>query len=379
MQLLQNANVKNKTVLVRVDFNVPIEKKKILDNYRIKKALPTINYLIKKKAKILLLSHLGRPKGRRIAKLSLTPVSEELSKILGKKVIQLKDCAGPFILQQVESMNSGDVYMLENVRFYKEEEKNNSFFAKKLASLADIYVNDAFSACHRKHASIVSVPKLIPSYAGLLLQKEIKELNKVLNPEKPFIILLGGAKVIDKLELIKNLASKTDKILIGGAMMFSFWKVKKKSIGSNSLDLSSVKLAKILLKKYSDKLIIPSDVIVADKLKKKIKKSEEVPENWYGLDIGPKTVEEFKKYLKKAKTIFWNGPLGLFEVKPFDKGTNEIAKFLSAHKGTVIVGGGETISAVKKYRDKYGFVSTGGGACLQFLSGKKLPGIEVLK
>lgn len=383
MRVLQDFNFKNKTVLVRVDFNVPIEKGKVLDNSRIKAAIPTINYLVKKNAKVLLLSHLGQPKGNRIQKLSLVPVSQELSNLLKKPVKQLKDCVSPFIIAQIESMKSGEVVLLENVRFYKEEEKNDTLFAKKLASLADMYVNDAFSVCHRKHASIVQLPKLMPSCAGFQLQKEIEELKKVLNPKKPFVVLLGGAKVSDKLALIENLAKKTDKILIGGAMVFPFLKLKGFEVGKSKLEKESLEPAEELMKDFSNKLVLPTDLIVADDLSEKsetkIVKVGEIPEKWSGVDLGPETIKDFKNLLDRAATIFWNGPLGLFEIEKFAKGTKEIAKFLANHKGFVVIGGGETLSAVSEYKDKYGHVSMGGGACLDFLSGKELPGIKALE
>jgi len=381
MRVLEDANVKNKTVLLRVDFNVLIDKGKVIDNSKIKAVLPTIKYLISKKAKILLLSHLGRPKGKRVGKLSLEPVSVELSKLLKKPVKQLRDCVSPFIRSQIENMNSGDVFMLENVRFYKEEEKNNTFFAKKLVALADIYVNDAFGTCHRKHASVSEVPKYLPSYAGLLLQKEVDELNKILNPKQPFVLLLGGAKVSDKLGILENLASKTDKILVGGAMVFPFWQIKKLNIGKSLLDKDGLKFAKKLLDKYSEKIILPVDLVCAEKINEtaEIEICKEVPNNSYGLDIGPETVKVYKSYLKTAKTIFWNGPLGLFEIEKFAKGSEEIAKFLSTQKSFIVVGGGETESVVSNFSKNYSHVSTGGGAALDYLSGKELPGIKVLK
>ncbi|MBI5066017.1 phosphoglycerate kinase [Candidatus Woesearchaeota archaeon] len=383
MRLLQDFNFKNKTVLVRVDFNVPIEKGKVLDNSRIKAAIPTINYLVKKNAKVLLLSHLGQPKGNRVQKLSLVPVSQELSNLLKKPVKQLKDCVSPFIVAQIESMKSGEIVLLENVRFYKEEEKNDTLFAKKLASLADMYVNDAFSVCHRKHASVAQLPKLMPSCAGLQLQKEIEELKKVLNPKKPFVVLLGGAKVSDKLALIENLAKRTDKLLIGGAMIFPFLKLKGLNVGKSKLEKESLEPAEELVKIFSNKLVLPTDVVVAEDLSEKAQtkavKIEEIPEKWFGVDLGPETIKDFEKILSQAATIFWNGPVGLFEIEKFAKGTKEIAKFLANHNGFVVIGGGETLSAVSNYKDKYGHVSMGGGACLDFLSGKELPGIKALE
>ncbi len=373
-----------KIVLVRADLNVPLKDGKITDDTRIRESLPTIQYLLKKKAIVLLLSHLGRPKGIDDS-LRMDPIAERLEQLLKRHVLKADDCVGAEVEDTINEMHSGDILVLENVRFHPEEEANDDSFARALAELADFYVNDAFGSSHRAHASIVGVPKYLPSAAGFLLEKEIKMLSKALKPKKPFVVVLGGAKVSDKIGVIENLAKKADKILVGGAMMFTFLKALGKNVGQSKLEQDKINEARKLLKKLGKKIVLPVDVVVADKpdakAKTKIVGIDEIPKSMIGLDIGPQTIKLFESELKRAKTVVWNGPMGMFEIPVFAKGTNAVAKAISKLKATTIVGGGDSISAIQKLGivKKFSHVSTGGGASLEFLEGKKMPGIEVLE
>ncbi|MCK4589603.1 MAG: phosphoglycerate kinase [Nanoarchaeota archaeon] len=342
MNSLKKFKFKNKYVLVRVDFNVPLDKKgKVKDNSRIKTALPTIEYLIKKKAMVILITHLGKPKGKIVPELKLDPVYKELKKFLKKNVYKLNDCIGPEVDRFIDKMVPGEVVLLENLRFYSEEENNNKNFALELSKNADYYVNDAFATLHRKHASVDTLASLLPSAPGFLVEKEIKELKKALKPKKPLIWLIGGIKE-DKYKALKTIAKKANFALVGSGLV----------------DLVKIK---------NKKIILPVDFT-------KDKKNRH-------LDIGPKTIKLFKSYLKKAKTIIWNGPLGMFEKPKFAKGTKQIANFIAKRKAVKIIGGGESAEAIHKYKltKKMTWVSTGGGASLEFLLGKKLPGIEALE
>ena len=373
----------NREVLVRVDFNVPIDEKgRITDDKRIKASLPTIQYLLKKKAMVILMSHLGRPKGEINEKLRMDAAAKRLGKLLKKKVHKLDDCIGLDVEDFVDSMVPGEVVVLENLRFYKEEKENDKGFARSLASLAQIYVNDAFGTCHRSHASVDAITKCLPSCAGLLVEKEIKDMGKALEkPKKPFMAVMGGVKVSGKIEAIQNLLKKVDKLLIGGAMMFTFLEAKGCDVGNSIVEHDKITLAKKLLK--NKKIILPVDTIVANKLDKtaKAKASGVKAIEGIGLDIGPKTVKLYKDILKKAKTIIWNGPMGKFEWPKFAKGNNEIAKALAKSKAITIVGGGDSAAAVEKLKleKKMTHVSTGGGASLEFFAGKKLPGLTALE
>ncbi len=373
-----------KKVLVRADLNVPLKDGKVSDDTRIRESLPTIQYLLKKKAIVILLSHLGRPKGVDDS-LRMDPVAERLGKLLKSHVIKLDDCVGSEVDDALNEMHDCDVVVLENVRFHDEEEANDDSFARSLAEIADFYVNDAFGSSHRAHASIVGVPKYLLSSAGFLLQKEITMLSKALSPKKPFVVVLGGAKVSDKIGVIENLARKADKILIGGAMMFTFLKAQGKGVGQSKLEQDKVSVARQLLKKYGKKIVLPVDVVVADKVdskaKSKVVSCDAIPKAMIGLDIGPNTIKLFESELKKAKTVVWNGPMGMFEIAKFTRGTDSIAKVMAKLKATTIVGGGDSVAAVQKLglAKKFSHVSTGGGASLEFLEGKTLPGVAALR
>ena len=379
-----------KRVLVRVDFNVPLDKeRRITDDARIKASLPTINYLIDKKAKVILMSHLGRPEGEYNPMFSLDVVAERLAELLDKEVIFLSDCIGSEVRKKVSNLSDGDVVLLENLRFHKEEKKNDESFARELASLGDIYVNDAFAASHRKHASVVGVAKFLPSYAGFLVSKEIEVLSSLLeNPKTPFMAILGGAKVSDKIGVIKNLMNKVATVLIGGGMSYTFLKSQGYEIGDSLLEEEKIKVAQEILKdaeKRGVRILLPIDIVVADKFSEdantEIVDAKKIPGGWMGMDIGPKTIDFFKKELEKAKTVFWNGPLGVFEMKKFANGTNSIAEFLGELNAVTVIGGGDSASAVRKagVADKMTHISTGGGASLEFLEKGSLPGVEVLE
>ncbi len=388
---LNDIDVNGKRVLVRVDFNVPIKGGKIGDVTRLKASIPTIEYLIKNKCKLILMSHLGRPKelfdeGKTLddvkKELTLKPIAKELENLLGKKVFFAENS----ITQDsvISHIPNEDIVLLENIQFHKGETKNDEIFGKKLASLADVYVNDGFGQSHREYASFCAIPKFLPSCAGLLVEKELRIMGKAMeNPDRPFVAILGGVKISDKIKVIENLLEKVDKMLIGGAMIFTFFKAQGINVGNSKIEEEQVDLAKKLLK--NKKIILPNDVVVADKFdsnaNSKVVDADHIPDGWMGLDIGPKTIENYKEVLKSAKTVVWSGPMGVFEFEKFANGTKEIAKFLSHLKATTIVGGGDSAAAVEKfgYANKLTHVSTGGGASLEFFEGKKLPGIEALE
>lgn len=388
---IKDVDLKNKRVLIRVDFNVPQDDKlNITDDTRIRAAVPTIKYALEKGAKVILMSHLGRPKGGPEPKFSLKPAAEKLGQLLGKKVVMAPDCVGPQAKKIVDGAKPGDVVLLENVRFYKQEEANDPDFARQLASFGDVYVNDAFGTAHRAHASTEGVAKYLPAVSGLLVEKEIAYFEKaVTDPAKPYVAVLGGAKVSDKIEVIKNLMKKVDAILIGGGMAYTFLKAQGIDVGGSKLESDKIELAKEILtdaKKQKVKILLPVDHVVADKLdaaaQAKVIDDVAIPQGLLGLDIGPKTIENFKAELKNAKTIVWNGPLGVFEIDKFAKGSLEVAKFVAGLKGkaTTIIGGGDTAAAVAKFglEDEMSHISTGGGASLEYLEGKTLPGIAAL-
>lgn len=383
---LKDLDVQGKRALVRVDFNVPLDKKtnEITDDKRIRESLPTIKYLAEKNAKIILCSHLGRPDGKIVEYLRMDKVAERLGKLLSKKIKKLDDCVGNDVKNKIMEMKDSDVVVLENLRFHPEEEANDANFSKQLADLAELYVNDAFGTCHRAHASTYGVAKYLKSAAGFLVEKELRVMGKALeNPDKPFIAILGGVKISDKIKVIENLLSKVDKLLLGGAMIFTFYRAQGKNVGSSKVDEEGIGIAKKLLK--NKKVILPVDVIIADRFdanaNSKIVDVSNIPNGWMGLDIGPETIKNYKEILKNAKTVVWNGPMGVFEFEKFANGTREIAKFMSTLRATTIVGGGDSAAAVEKfgYASKLTHVSTGGGASLEFFEGKKLPGIEALE
>lgn len=387
---IKDVDLKGKRVLMRVDFNVPLDEKlNITDDIRIRAALPSIKYALEKGAKVILMSHLGRPDGKVVDSMRLTPVAKRLEKLLGKKVIKTDDCIGEAVKKTVAEMKPGDVVLLENLRFHAEEEKNDPAFAKELASLGDIFVNDAFGTAHRAHASTEGVTKYLPSVAGFLLEKEIKYLGSAVdNPKRPFIAILGGAKVKDKIKVIDNLLNKVDALLIGGGMAYTFLKAKGKTIGASKLDKDGFDTAKQALDKAAKKnipMLLPVDNVIADKFDAGANTKlvgEDIPDGWMGLDIGPKTIALFEDKLKTAKTVVWNGPLGVFEMDKFAKGTQEVAKFLAGLKGvTTVIGGGDTAAAMSKFKvdDKMTHISTGGGASLEYLEGRGLPGIDALQ
>ena len=387
---VRDLNLDGKKVLMRCDFNVPLdENKNITDKTRIVAAMPTIKYVLDHNAKLILCSHLGRPKGEVKPELSLKPVADELSKELGREVKLAKDIVGPSAHELTENMKEGDVVLLENVRFDPREEKNDEEFSKELASLAEVYVNDAFGTCHRAHASTAGVAAYLPSGVGFLIEKELKVLGDALNnPRRPFVAILGGAKVSTKIGVIDALLNKVDVLLIGGGMAYTFYKSMGYGVGNSICELDKLDLAKELMQKAKEKgvkLVIPVDNVIGKEFKpdteSKIVAYNEIPDGWEGFDIGPKTVKMYEEELKNAKTILWNGPVGLFEFDQFAKGTNEIAHFISnLNDCTTIIGGGDSAAAVTKIglADKMTHISTGGGASLEFIEGKKLPGIEAI-
>ncbi len=389
---IDDLQLKDKRVLVRVDFNVPLDKKcEVTDDRRIVESLPTINKILQDGGKLILMSHLGRPKGR-TQELSLLPVAKRLEKLLGKPVKFVNDCIGPEVEKAVSGLKSGECLLLENLRFYPEEEKNNPEFAKKLAGLGDIYINDAFGTAHRAHASTEGVTKYIQQCAaGYLMQKELKYLDMALShPKRPFVAILGGAKISGKIDVIENLMNKVDALLIGGGMSFTFFKSMGKEIGKSLLEPDKIDMAKEILKQAKEKkvnLVLPVDVVVAagatDDAATKIVGIDNIPPDMQGLDIGPKTLDIFSAELKKAKTVVWNGPMGVFEVKKFATGTIRVAEILAGitqNGATTIVGGGDSAAAVTQagLEDKLTHISTGGGASLEFLEGKVLPGVAAL-
>ena len=388
---VEDLKVEGKRVLVRCDFNVPMDDNgKITDDTRIVSALPTINYLIENGGKVVLMSHLGRPKGEADPKYSLEPVANRLSELLNKEVTFAKDdkVISEDVKEIVNNMNNGDVVLLENTRFRSEEKKNDEAFAKELASLGDLFVNDAFGTSHRSHASNVGVSSFLPSAVGFLVKKEIEVMGKALeNPERPFVAILGGAKVSDKIGVIENLLEKVDTILIGGGMAYTFLKAKGYGIGTSLLEEDKLDLAGDLLKKADEKdvkILLPVDVVVAKEFKNdtefKTVKIDSIPEDMMGLDIGTGTVKLFSEAIKDAKTVVWNGPMGVFEMENFKIGTEAVAKAMAETKAITIIGGGDSASAVEKagFKIKMTHISTGGGASLEFLEGKELPGIAAI-
>ncbi len=389
---LNEKQLEGKRVLVRVDFNVPLDEElRITDDTRIVATLPTIKYLAIHKAKVILMSHLGRPKGKIIEKLRLNTIAQRLSELLEQKVKKLDDCIGKEVEEEVAKLQPGGIVLLENLRFHPKEEKNDPKFSKALTNLADIFVNDAFGTAHRAHASTVGVTEILPSCAGFLMAKEIEVLSNLMeNPERPFVVLLGGAKISGKIEIVQNLLNIADIILIAGGISYTCLAALGYEVGKSLLEEYDLRVVYKMLKEAEEKgnkILLPIDLVVAkkevsEKAVSKLVRVENIPKDGIGVDLGVESLERFEKELKKAKTIFWNGPVGVFEIEKFAKGTNRIARCLAnmENKATTVIGGGDSIAAIDKVgvAEKITHISTGGGASLEFLGGKKLPGIEVL-
>ncbi len=387
---LKDSELKGKRVLVRVDFNVPMDKQKnIKDDMRIISALPTIRYLIERDSKVILVSHLGRPEGVTEG-LRMDPIAKRLEELLGKKVVKVDDCIGPEVEGAIAKMENGGVIMLENVRFHKEEEENDANFSKKLAALADVYVDDAFGTAHRAHASTEGVARILPGVCGFLIRKELEIMGKALDdPKRPFVAIIGGAKVSTKISVIGNLARKVDTLIIGGGMIFTFLKARGVEVGRSLVEEKFIGQAGETWKELTAmshlKLVTPVDVVITTELVAgapfRVVPIDRIPADMMGVDIGPETVERFKQEIASAGTIIWNGPLGVFEMEPFARGTNEIARALAASGAVTIIGGGDSASAVEKagVADKITHISTGGGASLEYLEGRELPGIAILQ
>jgi len=383
---VRDINLKGKRVLMRADFNVPLKDGAITDDTRIRAALPTITYILDQGAALVLMSHLGRPKGERKPELSLKPVAERLGALLDKPVKMAPDTIGPEVEALAKALQPGEVLLLENTRYYKEEKKNNPEFAAQLAALGEVFVNDAFGTAHRAHASTEGVTHYLEAAAGFLIEKEIDFLGRATGaPEHPYVVILGGAKVSDKIGVIENLLGKADKILIGGGMANTFFKAQKLEIGDSLVEDDVLDTAKRLLDEAGEKMVLPGDVVIADAFDNDATQQtvpvDKVPAGWRILDIGPDTVACYKAILESAKTVVWNGPMGVFEIPNFAKGTFAVAEILAGIDAVTVIGGGDSASAVKKagVADKVSHVSTGGGASLEFLEGKTLPGIAALQ
>ena len=386
---LSSSELKGKRVFVRVDFNAPMQEGKVSDDSRLQQALPTIQYLINAGAKLILGSHLNRPKGTVVEKYRLQPITNHLSSLLNCPVQQATDCIGPDVQAAINQLEEGQVIVLENLRFHAQEEANDSEFAKELASLADIFVQDAFGTAHRAHASTVGIAQYLPAYAGLLMQKELGAISSALEtPARPFVAIIGGAKVSTKLGVLKHLLNKVDHILIGGGMVFTFLKAKGISIGTSLVEDSCLEDAKAFLvaaKESQTTVVLPVDQIVADQFSADATTScvpiSEIPDTYMGLDVGPDTITLYNTYIGNAKMSLWNGPMGVFELAPFAKGTFAIADALATSNAITIVGGGDSVAAVKLSgsADKMSHISTGGGALLEYLEGRELPGVSILK
>ena len=382
---VRDLDVRDKRALVRVDFNVPVKDDEVTDDTRIRRALPTIRYLLEEGARPILISHLGRPKGEPDPKYAMDPVAARLEELLGEPVVKLDAAVGPEVEVAIDDWDGKGVVLLENSRFYPGETSNDPEFADQLAALADLYVNDAFGAAHRAHATTVGVAKRLPAAAGLLMEEEIDYLDKVLeDPERPFVAILGGAKVSDKLGVIESLLETADSLLIGGAMGFTFFRAQGYEIGSSLVEDDYLEEAKRLMEEAGDRLVLPVDVVVAEAMEEDAESEtvavDGIPPGKMGLDIGQETVDLFEGHISGARTIFWNGPMGVFEIDAFAKGTEGVARAVAESGATSVVGGGDSVAAVNKLglEDRMGHISTGGGASLEYIEGKELPGIAVL-
>ncbi|MBE4939334.1 phosphoglycerate kinase [Bacillus thuringiensis] len=386
---IRDVDLKGKRVFCRVDFNVPMKEGEITDETRIRAALPTIQYLVEQGAKVILASHLGRPKGQVVEEMRLTPVAARLGELLGKDVKKADEAFGPVAQEMVAAMNEGDVLVLENVRFYAGEEKNDAELAKEFAALADIFVNDAFGAAHRAHASTAGIADYLPAVSGLLMEKELDVLGKALsNPERPFTAIIGGAKVKDKIGVIRHLLDKVDNLIIGGGLAYTFVKALGHEIGLSLCEDDKIELAKEFMQLAKEKGVnfyMPVDVVITEEFSEtattKIVGIDSIPSNWEGVDIGPKTREIYADVIKNSKLVVWNGPMGVFEMTPFAEGTKAVGQALADAEDTYsVIGGGDSAAAVEKFgmADKMSHISTGGGASLEFMEGKELPGVVCL-
>lgn len=389
LRSLRDLKVEGERVLVRVDFNVPLERGKVADDRRIREALPTLNHLIAHRAKTILASHLGRPEGKVVEELRLTPVAARLSELLARPVKKLADCIGPQVEQAVAAMRPGELVLLENLRFHAGEEANDPEFARALAQLAALFVNDAFGTAHRKHASNCGVAKLLPSAAGLLMEQEIQNLSRLRdNPEHPFLAIIGGKKAEDKIGVLFDLLGKVDGFLIGGGVAFTFLKVRGYNVGDSIVDAARLAEAERFLAEAERRgvaVVLPQDIRIAEKFEAKatvqVVPAREIPQGWRGLDIGPATAEEFSRRVREARTVLWTGPLGAFELLPFAEGTRAVAEALAKAPAFSVIGGGETAEALERLglAREMSYISTGGGAMLHFLKGKELPAVELLQ
>lgn len=382
---VRDIDLKGKRVLMRVDFNVPMENGQVTDDKRVRAALPTIQYVLDQGASVILMSHLGRPKGGPDPAFSLKPVADVLAKLLGRPVQMAPDCVGPQVEAMAKALKPGEVLMLENTRFHAGEEKNDLELAKQMAALGDVYVNDAFGSAHRAHASTEGVARFLPAVAGFLMEQELEYLGRATaNPEHPYIAILGGAKISDKILVVENLLAKCDKLIIGGGMANTFLAAKGYNMQDSLVEESSIETAKALLEKHGDKIVLPVDAVIADRFdaeaNSQVVDVDKIPAGWRMLDVGPKTLELYRQTLAGAKLIVWNGPVGVFEFPKFAEGTFTLAKMLAESGATTVIGGGDSASAVKKagVAKQMTHVSTGGGASLEFLEGKELPGVAAL-
>lgn len=382
---VRDLDLNGKRVLVRVDFNVPLKNGEVTDDTRIQRALPNLRYLISEGAQPILISHLGRPKGERNLDYAMDPVAKKLEELLDEPVKKLDDSVGDEVQKELDDWDGEGVVLLENSRFYAGETKNDEELSEGLASLAELYVNDAFGAAHRAHATTAGVAERLPSAAGLLMEAELDYLDSVLkNPERPFVAILGGAKVSDKIGVIESLLDKADTLLIGGAMCFTFFKALGHEVGESLVEDDYIEEATRLMEKAGDRLVLPRDVVVAEKMDEDADTRtvgvEEIPSGWMGLDVGPDTVGFFEDQISGAKTIFWNGPMGVFEMEAFAKGTEGVARAVAAGDATSVIGGGDSVAAVNKLglEGEMSHISTGGGASLEYIEGKELPGVAVL-
>jgi len=385
---IRDVDVRGKRVFVRVDFNVPLDDGRITDDRRIREALPTIAELRRQGARVILASHLGRPDGKVISGLRLDPVARRLGELLGAPVRKLPDCVGPEVARAVAEMRDGDVVLLENLRFHPEEEANDEQFARALASLADVYVNDAFGTAHRAHASTVGITRFLPAVAGLLMEKELVYLSRILeDPRRPFVAILGGKKVSDKIGVIRNLLTRADMLLIGGAMSYTFLRAKGLGVGASLCEEDKLDLARSLMDDAAGRRIafrLPDDVVVADRFAEdaayRVVAAGAIPQGWMGMDIGPQTAAAYADVIARAGTVMWNGPMGVFEFPAFAAGTRAVAEAMAGSKAVTVVGGGDSAAAVQQMglADRMTHISTGGGASLEFLEGKELPGVAAL-